>query len=85
MLSDGVDNRLARKFGAVYAAGALASEAKIIAWSVADIKEVTLKCYQCALSYRAKLLPSWEDARKKLLMVLHDPTKFARRGAVAQG
>ena len=77
-VSDGVDVRLARKFAAVYAAGALAAEAKILAWPVSDIKASVLNCYERALSYRTKLLPSRKYAREKLLAALRNATKFAK-------
>lgn len=72
------DTRIARKFGAVYAAGVLASKLKIVPWSEDDIRSSVSKCYGLAASYRANRLDGLKGLREEFLSMLSSKSKFAR-------
>lgn len=76
--SDPWDTRIARKFGAVYAAGVLASRLNIIDWSESEIESSVRNCYEIAASYRVSRLGSLKKLQQDFYAALRDEERFAK-------
>jgi hypothetical protein len=50
---DGIEDRIAKRFGAIYAAGSLARKYKVLPWSREEMKQACLWCYRGAIKRHA--------------------------------
>jgi putative DNA primase/helicase len=50
---DGIEDRIAKRFGAIYAAGSLARKYKVLPWSREEMKQACLFCYRGAIKRHA--------------------------------
>lgn len=71
-----VEKRLARKFGLVFAAGVLASRAKIVLWSKASIRAAVGKCFSRARSAAFGSKLHLGMAQSRLLGLLTDKSSI---------
>ena len=69
----GLEERLARKFALVYAAGRLAVDAGLLPWSKKLPLRVTLRLYRHAYAHRTAIPKDLSDALQQLRQIIDDP------------